>query len=54
MQLNLGVIAKGYAMDQAAQTLQKNNAHNPFIYEAGDLKNYRSWFSFRKSRCHFW
>lgn len=38
MQLHLGAIAKGYAVDQAAKTLQKNNIHHAFINAGGDLK----------------
>lgn len=38
MQLHLGAIAKGYAVDQAARALQKNNIHHAFINAGGDLK----------------
>ena len=38
MQLHLGAIAKGYAVDQAANTLQKNNIQHAFINAGGDLK----------------
>ena len=34
----LGAIAKGYAVDQAAKALQKNNIHHAFINAGGDLK----------------
>jgi thiamine biosynthesis lipoprotein len=38
MQLHFGAIAKGYAVDQAAKTLQKNNIHHAFINAGVDLK----------------
>jgi FAD:protein FMN transferase len=38
MQLHLGPIAKGYAEDQAAKKLQKNDTHHAFINAGGDLK----------------
>jgi FAD:protein FMN transferase len=38
MQLHLGAIAKGYAVDQAANILQKNDIHHAFINAGGDLK----------------
>jgi thiamine biosynthesis lipoprotein len=38
MQLHLGTFAKGYAVDQGAKILQKNNTHHAFINAEGDLK----------------
>ena len=42
MQLHLGAIAKGYAVDQATKTLHKNNIHHAFINAGGDLKTFGS------------
>ncbi len=38
MRLHLGAIAKGYAVDQAINILQKKNIHHAFINAGGDLK----------------
>lgn len=37
-QINLSAIAKGFAVDQVAQTLEKNNFHNYLINIGGELK----------------
>jgi FAD:protein FMN transferase len=39
MQLNLGAIAKGYAVDKAIDILKKNKIHNALINAGGDLKS---------------
>lgn len=38
MSLNLGAIAKGYAVDQAMKILKQSNIHNALINAGGDLK----------------
>lgn len=39
MGLNLGAIAKGYAVDQAIKTLKESNIHHALINAGGDLKS---------------
>jgi FAD:protein FMN transferase len=39
MRLNLGAIAKGYAVDKAIDILRENKIQNALINAGGDLKS---------------
>ena len=41
MRLNLGAIAKGYAVDKAIDILRENKIQNALINAGGDLKSIR-------------